>query len=501
MEWVIDLMAIFHSLQVRLTIGFACILLIAITLVSGYSAFETRNEIAKLAKEIEKVRNLRAEELVRNTYTANKNWQDVQYAVQHVQNLFGWHVMVLDSEGNIVANSHDLIYEPKPLRVIVETKMQRRPLIVNGKIFGWMLVNENPRMLPTAPLQLTQNPNPIDNNNLSVDEKSGEQTDRIVSEVLEVVEPPLTSLQTTFQNSLIIAGSAAILAGLLVVSVFTRQSLKPVRDLTNAAKKIGSGDFNHRVEVESDDEIGTLSKTFNRMITELESLQKERREMTAHIAHELRTPLTNIRGYLEGIKDQVIKPDKSTINIVHDQTIHLTKLVEDLRTLSMAEAESLDLDIKPGNLADLIESSITDFSPRAKKDGVKIRSDAQNSLNMEHVQFDQTRMKQIIANLIENALSYSNSGDEIIIETNNSNPYTVEINVIDTGSGIPELELDKIFDQFFRVDKSRSRKTGGAGLGLTIVKKLVDAHGGTISVESKLGTGTKFRISLPKNIQ
>ena len=500
MEWVIGLMAIFHSLQVRLTIGFACILLIAIALVSGYSAFETRNEITKLAKEIEKVRNLRAEELVRNTYTANKNWQDVQYAVQQVGNLYGWHVMVLDSEGNIVSNSHDLIYEPKPLPVIVETKMQRRPLVINGKIFGWMLVNENPRMLPTAPLQLTQNPNPISNNNLSVDEKSGEQTDRIVSEVLEVVEPPLTSLQTTFQNSLIIAGSAAILAGLLVVSVFTRQSLKPVRDLTNAAKKIGSGDFSHRVEVESDDEIGTLSKTFNRMITELESLQKERREMTAHIAHELRTPLTNIRGYLEGIKDQVIKPDKSTINIVHDQTIHLTKLVEDLRTLSMAEAESLDLDIKPGNLSDLIESSITDFSPRAKKDGVKIRSDAQNSLNMEHVRFDQTRMKQIIANLIENALSYSNRGDEIRIETNNSNSYTVEINVIDTGSGIPELELNKIFDQFFRVDKSRSRKTGGAGLGLTIVKKLVEAHGGTISVESKLGVGTKFRISLPRNI-
>jgi signal transduction histidine kinase len=334
-----------------------------------------------------------------------------------------------------------------------------------------------------------------------MDEKSGEQTDRIVSEVLEVVEPPLTSLQTTFQNSLIIAGSAAILAGLLVVSVFTRQSLKPVRDLTNAAKKIGSGDFSHRVEAESDDEIGTLSKTFNSMITELESLQKERREMTAHIAHELRTPLTNIRGYLEGIKDQVIKPDKSTINIVHGQTIHLTKLVEDLRTLSMAEAESLDLDIKPGDLAGLIESSINDFSPRANKDGVKIHSDVQNDINMEHVSFDETRMKQIIANLIENALSYSNSGDEITIEMSNSKPHTVEINVIDNGSGIPELELNKIFDQFFRVDKSRSRKTGGAGLGLTIVKKLVEAHGGTISVESKLGVGTKFRISLPRNIQ
>ena len=98
-------------------------------------------------------------------------------------------------------------------------------------------------------------------------------------------------------------------------------------------------------------------------------------------------------------------------------------------------------------------------------------------------------------------MSYSNRGDEIRIETNNSNYYTVEINVIDTGKGIPELELYKIFDQFFRVDKSRSRKTGGAGLGLTIVKKLVEAHGGTISVESKLGVGTKFRISLPRNIQ
>ena len=157
-----------------------------------------------------------------------------------------------------------------------------------------MLINDKPRHNAIIPQPVSQkiisNSKNIQNTNLEGELNNNSQ--RIISEVLEVVEPPLTDLQSTFQNALIIAGTTSVIAGLFIVSIFTRQSLKPVKYLTKAAKKIGSGDLNYRVKVESDDEIGQLSKTFNNMANELESLQNERRQMTANIAHELRTHLT-----------------------------------------------------------------------------------------------------------------------------------------------------------------------------------------------------------------
>ena len=233
------------------------------------------------------------------------------------------------------------------------------------------------------------------------------------------------------------------------------------------------------------------------MAHELENLQKERRQMTANVAHELRTPLTNIRGYLEAIKDKILPPDNKNISMLYDQTLHLTNLVDDLRILSMVETESLSLKLGKGDLGKLIESSVQDFYPRSKVSGVKILLDIQNKESINKIFFDRTRMKQIIGNLLENALSYSSEGDEIKIVSKKGVDNQYEIKIIDEGLGIPENDLGKIFDEFFRVDKSRSRQTGGAGLGLAIVKKLVIAHKGTVTAESKINQGTTFTINLP----
>ena len=496
MEWDIGLMEIFHSLQIRLTIGFASILLIAISVVSGYSAYVTRNEITNLRNEIEDVKNIRAEELVKKTYEATNNWQDVQYAVQQVGTLFGWHVIIENSNGNIVADSHNLPPNNKSKPRSLKT-MQKRPIILNDKNLGWMLINRKPSHNAIIPQPVSQRLTTQSTNKSSNLEELNKDSERIISEVLEVVEPPLTDLQTTFQNALIIAGSTSIIAGIFLVSLFTRQSLLPVKDLNKIAKKLGSGNFSHRVEVQSDDEIGQLSKTFNTMAHELENLQKERRQMTANVAHELRTPLTNIRGYLEAIKDKILPPDNKNISMLYDQTLHLTNLVDDLRILSMVETESLSLKLEKGDLGKLIESSVQDFYPRSKVSGVKILLDIQNKESMNKIFFDRTRMKQIIGNLLENALSYSSEGDEIKIVSKKGVDNQYEIKIIDEGLGIPENDLGKIFDEFFRVDKSRSRQTGGAGLGLAIVKKLVIAHKGTVTAESKINQGTTFTINLP----
>ena len=374
----------------------------------------------------------------------------------------------------------------------------KRPIIINGKNAGWMLINDKPRHNGIIPQPVSQqiisNSKNVQNTNLEGELNNNSQ--RIISEVLEVVEPPLTDLQSTFQNALIIAGTTSVIAGLFIVSIFTRQSLKPVKYLTKAAKKIGSGDLNYRVKVESDDEIGQLSKPFNNMANELESLQKERRQMTANIAHELTTPLTNIRGYLEGIQDKVLKPNDENIDTLFNQTLHLNNLVDDLRVLSMIESGNLNLNLVEGDIVKIIEISTKDFYPRAKNSGVKINLELQNITEEKKIYFDDTRMRQIIANLIENAFSYNSENNEITIRSKISDNYYV-IKIIDQGEGIPEKEVNKIFNEFYRVDKSRSKKTGGVGLGLSIVKSLIEAHNGEISVNSKINSGTTFTIKLP----
>ena len=406
-------------------------------------------------------------------------------------------VLAVNSKGKIVADSHNQRIG-NDLKSNIFKPIYKRPIIINGKNAGWMLINDKPRHNAIIPQPVSQqiisNSKNVQNTNLEGELNNNSQ--RIISEVLEVVEPPLTDLQSTFQNALIIAGTTSVIAGLFIVSIFTRQSLKPVKYLTKAAKKIGSGDLNYRVKVESDDEIGQLSKTFNNMANELESLQKERRQMTANIAHELRTPLTNIRGYLEGIQDKVLKPNDENIDTLFNQTLHLNNLVDDLRVLSMIESGNLNLNLVEGDIVKIIEISTKDFYPRAKNSGVKINLELQNISEKKKIYFDDTRMRQIIANLIENAFSYNSENNEITIRSKISDNYYV-IKIIDQGEGIPEKEVNKIFNEFYRVDKSRSKKTGGVGLGLSIVKSLIEAHNGEISVNSKINSGTTFTIKLP----
>jgi signal transduction histidine kinase len=304
-------------------------------------------------------------------------------------------------------------------------------------------------------------------------------------------------LEFAFRRSLIWAGASAGFAGILLVGVFTRQALVPVRGLNTAARRLGKGDLSFRVPEKSKDEVGELAKTFNEMAAGLEEAAHQRRTMTADIAHELRTPLTNIQGYLEAIKDGVVQADRDTINILHEQTVHLSHLVEDLRLLAVADAGRLHLVRQPERLDLLTEDAAAAFRPRAaeRRVALTVVSEAPPPL----VELDRTRIRQVVANLVENALRHTPEGGRVTmtVSTVSGPPESVRLTVEDTGPGIPADQLEKIFDQFYRVDASRSRSTGGAGLGLTIVKKLVEAHGGTVHAESAPGQGARFVLEFP----
>ena len=269
-----------------------------------------------------------------------------------------------------------------------------------------------------------------------------------------------------------------------------------MRELTETAERLGKGELDQRVSQNHGGEIGQLASAFNTMASELETAETRRRRLTADIAHELRTPLTNIRGYLEAVKDGVVEPDEDTIDTLHNETLHLSTLVEDLRLLAIADAGALKLEMFPDRIETIVESVVQASKPRSMDADVELVSEIADELPL--VEIDRTRMIQVLQNLIENAIQHSPPNSQVTLRVDQiEETRSVQISVSDQGDGISEADIGLLFDQFYRVDTSRTRSTGGAGLGLTIVKRLVEAHGGSISVTSEIGDGSTFVVELP----
>ena len=231
------------------------------------------------------------------------------------------------------------------------------------------------------------------------------------------------------------------------------------------------------------------------MAANLEDAERQRRNLVADVAHELRTPVSNIQGYLEALKDGLLQPDESTIDTIHGQVIHLGHLVEDLRLLAQAEAGALQLHRIPGRMPDILRTCVDAVKPRAEAKGISVSLEA--NADMPLVEMDGTRISQVVNNLLENAITHSPEGGSVVVSAGASGDGMVRVAVSDTGRGIPPEDLSRVFDRFFRSDASRSRATGGVGLGLTIAKQLVEVHGGTIHVENVVPFGARFVFVLP----
>jgi signal transduction histidine kinase len=292
-----------------------------------------------------------------------------------------------------------------------------------------------------------------------------------------------------------ICGSAALMAlfAMIMGNWARRRVANPLAGIMEAVEKVTEGDLTARVPV-SYGPFRAMESTFNRMMDELEKTDQHRRNLTADVAHELNSPLHIIQGYLEGIADGIYPPNESTINILLDETQLLSRLVEDLRTLSLAEAGELRLKLDTFQLEELLNDVHTSFSGQSEEAGIQLFVTAETNLE---VTADPDRLDQVISNLVANALRHTSSGGEIHITATSFNDDVV-IAIEDTGEGIAPEDLPQVFNRFWRKDKSRERQaSGGHGLGLAIAQQLVHAHNGSISVESELGIGTKFTIRLP----
>ena len=261
---------------------------------------------------------------------------------------------------------------------------------------------------------------------------------------------------------------------------------------------LGRGDLSQRVPASGRDEMSQLARTFNAMAEDLEKAEKQRRTLMADVAHELRTPLSNIQGYLEALRDGLLQPDPATMESIYEQVLHLARLVEDMRLLALAEAGALPLDKELDSLDDVLRRSVESFGPRAEAKGVALSLQVQPQFPL--VYMDRTRIVQVVANLVENAIFHTPEGGEVTVAASvisSGSERRARVSVADTGKGLTEEDLPLVFDRFYRVDPSRSRITGGVGLGLTIANQLVQAHGGTIAVESTPGQGARFVFELP----
>ncbi|HMD90920.1 MAG TPA: HAMP domain-containing sensor histidine kinase [Anaerolineaceae bacterium] len=269
--------------------------------------------------------------------------------------------------------------------------------------------------------------------------------------------------------------------------------VNPIARIMAAADAVADGDFTVRVPEDGSGEFGRLARSFNRMVAELQQSDQLRRNLTADVAHELRTPLHIIQGNLEGILDGVYQAEPDQINLLIDQTRQLTRLVDDLRTLSLAEAGQLSLKKEPVDVQELLSDVATSFSGQAEAAGINLRVDIRPGDIPMIISGDAGRLDQVLSNLIANALVHTPSGGAITLCAA-PHPPGVRIQVVDNGSGIPIEDLAFIFDRFWHGDRSHQNSSG---LGLAIARQLVQAHGGSITVQSQLNQGTTFTIDLP----
>jgi signal transduction histidine kinase len=290
---------------------------------------------------------------------------------------------------------------------------------------------------------------------------------------------------------------AAMLFGIIMAVAIARAVSSPVERLTAAARRMESGDLAVRVEPGGGAELEELAHGFNAMAATLARNEELRRRMVSDVAHELRAPLTNIRCELESMQDGLTALTPERIASLHDETMHLTSLVDDLQDLALAEAGRLDIDPQPIAVAALARRAAAGIEPRARERGVTIRCEGDVDVHDDLIVLaDARRTVQILTNLLTNAVAHMENAGEIRIAWSRGNGEAI-VRVIDSGVGIPADELPHIFERFYRVDVSRSRTTGGAGLGLSIVRQLVAAHGGRVWAESVVGHGSTFSFTLP----
>jgi two-component system sensor histidine kinase BaeS len=316
----------------------------------------------------------------------------------------------------------------------------------------------------------------------------------IINRPLYRIGEPGAAYLDRFNLQVALGGLIAVGLALILAVVLARTLTRPIRELTAATQVVSGGSLGHQVPVRSRDELGQLASSFNRMSADLVRSLHLRRQMTADIAHELRTPISVILGHAEAVHDGVLPASPETFEIIREEAGRLEHLVDDLRTLSMADAGELKLMLRPSSPRSMLLDVQRIYAHRATQQQISLQVNAAQEL--PEIQVDPQRIKEVFANVLENALRYSPAGGMISLSAL-AVEESVEFRIQDSGHGLAASELSLIFERFHRVQNSRTRDEGGSGLGLAIAKSIVEKHQGSIWAESEPGRGLTIAFRIP----
>ena len=306
---------------------------------------------------------------------------------------------------------------------------------------------------------------------------------------------PKFDLSRANQTRIVTVTAVVLFVALTVTVVAGRRLVAPLQALIGAAQRQRDGSMTEPIRVKGRDEIARLTAVFNDMAARRRELEELRKAMVSDIAHEMRTPVTNIRGWLEAVEDGVALPDRQLMSSLLEEAVLLQRVIDDLHDLAAADAGELALHPEHVGIGDVIAQTALANLARAETAGVRISTALPDDVI---VYADPVRLRQAVGNLVTNAVRHTPPGGTVTI-TGRAEDAAAVIEVNDTGPGIAAADLPRVFERFWRGDKSRNRHTGGSGLGLAIVRKLAEAHGGTVSVRSVEGYGASFSIRIPRH--
>ncbi|HET9496672.1 MAG TPA: ATP-binding protein [Chloroflexia bacterium] len=543
-----------HSLRYRLLLAMSIVVLVSVGTVGIVTSRSTTSAFTRyVERDFERTRTVMAELL--DSYKQGQSPEQLQELAEKLSDAAGERIVVANPEGKVIADSgKELVGEtldvaPPPGAMVVrrdgpvgagaggtammpitdsvdyvpgidaplvEAAPMTGPVVVGGfvdvvptmpvtSMVGISLAEGGMSFSADAPLQVFSAANrltwtramlPLALLPAAEASTGGEPAGDLIVARLPGSRSGEVGFLSSVNQQLLLAVAAVGLAALLFTWLLSRRMLGPIEALTSAAGRMERGDLSQRVAVSSRDEIGELARAFNAMAGGLERLEQLRRGMVSDIAHELRTPLSNIRGYLEAMRDGVTRPDAALIASLHEEALLLTRLVDDLQQLELADAGQLKLVRQEVDLGDVIEQAAVASRPAATSKDVSITTEVEPDLPPADA--DRERVGQVLRNLLDNAIRHTPEGGSITVAARDTGGE-LEVSVRDTGPGIPPEHLPNIYERFYRSDSSRTRSTGGAGLGLSIARQLVELHGGRIRAESAEGEGSTFYFTLPKS--
>ncbi len=445
-------------MRLKLFLSFTLIVLVSVVLVAIIARRQTVNEVRTFMFRGGMYGLSDLTTSLENFYQANRTWNGVQTLFNPGRGMGGMVRMMVqglllaDSSGSIVAGDQFTSIGTKLTAVQIDSSI---PLTVGGQLVGYLF----------AP----------GNGGISLVNQQ--------------------AVLTRLGAALWVAGIAAGGLGLIMAFLLAYTLLRPVRALTFAAQQLTTGDLSHRVDVHGKDELATLGHAFNKMADSLQQAEEARRAMTADIAHELRNPLAVQRASLEALQDGIYPLSVENLAPVMEQNLLLTRLVDDLRTLALADAGRIELERTPTDLTALVQRVVDRFQPQALSQQVVFTViSAPNPIPT--LSADPVRLEQVLTNLLTNALRYTPAGGHIDLALTYTDG-TAYLSIHDSGAGIPEQALPYIFERFYRADKARARAEGGSGLGLTIARQLARLHGGDLTAANHPSGGAVFTLTLP----